>query len=950
LEPLPQDGELAPAQDQGLTSSGEDHLETPAASDDDRVRLAKRILLTGAIFGILDILFYVVVAIQNETPRMLLAVTGIPIGLLFVALANRAVNARDFASAGRWMMAAVAISFGVGEFNTSGTLLPNATAGSLLIVLVGNVMMPRRVRTWLSVALIYLAYIFLINYIEPFPRYPITIESPVIYVFVFGIAFLLTIAILFQVVRALRVSAIQTRLLIAFAGLTLLLTVTTSAISAWRISESGREQLFAQLESVAVLKEAEINVWANTLEGDLAALLADQAVTQHVRILLAGYAEGLGEGFVYTRDAIQRRFIQPVQQTERFAEVFLITLAGDVALSTEPESEGVNYVDQTFFQGGLQEAGAHVILGGEEAWIAIVQPVTNVQGQTIGILAGRATLDTLNEIMLERAGMGETGETYLLGSSQERLTELIQGDTLSHVTTRGANLAAGLASTAPGVHVTGFGAYDNYRDEPVLGAFRWIEGLDVILMAEQARTEALGATTETLGISVGVALASVVFAVVASLFVTRGIVNPLANLSETVAQIQRGDLERVARVERDDEIGALARAFNSLTAQRRRLITELEQRVEERTMALERRSVQLEAAAQVAREAAAIREIDELLDHTVRLISDRFGFYHAGIFLLDDLGEYAVLRAASSMGGQRMLERRHSLRLGSGIVGTSAATGNPHIALDVGADATFFNNPDLPETRSEMGLPLKVRERIIGVLDVQSVEEAAFSEDDVAILQTMADQVALAIDNARLLEDSQRALKELETLYGQRVRETWRERVVQEISAYLYDRVSVTPVAERGAPEGATIPATSEPTILLEEDGHRLVSPIRLRGQLLGSIVLRREPQQAPWSSEDAAMVQEVSTQVALALENAQLLEESQRHSERDRLIAGITARVRSSMHMETILQTAVRELGAALGTDRAVVQLTGLPEEIVSTDSDGDGNGSAASDIESSE
>ena len=227
LEPLPQDGELAPAQDQGLTPPGEDHLETPAASDDDRVRLAKRILLTGAIFGILDILFYVVVAIQNETPRMLLAVTGIPIGLLFVALANRAVNARDFASAGRWMMAAVAISFGVGELNTSGTLLPNAMAGSLLIVLVGNVMMPRRVRTWLSVALIYLAYIFLINYIEPFPRYPITIESPVIYVFVFGIAFLLTIAILFQVVRALRVSAIQTRLLIAFAGLTLLLTVTS---------------------------------------------------------------------------------------------------------------------------------------------------------------------------------------------------------------------------------------------------------------------------------------------------------------------------------------------------------------------------------------------------------------------------------------------------------------------------------------------------------------------------------------------------------------------------------------------------------------------------------------------------------------------------------------------------------------------------------------------------
>ena len=273
-----------------------------------------------------------------------------------------------------------------------------------------------------------------------------------------------------------------------------------------------------------------------------------------------------------------------------------------------------------------------------------------------------------------------------------------------------------------------------------------------------------------------------------------------------------------------------------------------------------------------------------------------------------------------------MLARRHSLKVGEvGIVGTVAATGQPRVALDVGSDAVFFDNPDLPETRSEMGLPLVVREETIGVLDVQSTEEAAFSGEDVAIMHTVADQVALAIDNARLLEESQTALQELENLYGQRVRETWQERAKRYAPAYHYDRVKVTPSSATS--DSITPSRLDRPTAIQDENGHRLVSPVRLRGQMLGSIVLRRKPEQEPWSQEEIALVDEVSTQIALALENAQLLEETQRHSERDRLIAGITARVRSSMHMETILQTAVQELGAALGTSRAVVKLTGIPD-----------------------
>jgi FOG: GAF domain len=197
----------------------------------------------------------------------------------------------------------------------------------------------------------------------------------------------------------------------------------------------------------------------------------------------------------------------------------------------------------------------------------------------------------------------------------------------------------------------------------------------------------------------------------------------------------------------------LTRELEKRVGERTRQLAETSLRLQEANRDLARRTAQLEAASEVARRAAAIRDVQTLLDETVRLISQRFGFYHAGVFLVDEAGEYAVLRAASSEGGQRMLARGHRLAVGEvGIVGYVAGTGKPRIALDVGEDAVFFSNPDLPHTHSEMALPLKVGERVIGVLDVQSVEPSAFTDEDVAVLQTMADQIALAIENARLLQ------------------------------------------------------------------------------------------------------------------------------------------------------------------------------------------------------
>jgi GAF domain-containing protein/HAMP domain-containing protein len=413
-----------------------------------------------------------------------------------------------------------------------------------------------------------------------------------------------------------------------------------------------------------------------------------------------------------------------------------------------------------------------------------------------------------------------------------------------------------------------------------------------------------------------------------SLLLSRSVAVPLRRLAGVMAEVGRGNLGLRGEVVSTDETGRLTVAFNQMVSQLQALQAGLEEQVARRTAELARRTAQLEAAATVAREAAEIRDLDTLLNETVRLISDRFGFYHAGIFLLDERGEYAVLQAASSEGGRRMLARGHRLAVGKvGIVGTVAGTGKPRIALDVGADAVFFDNPDLPLTRSEMALPLRVGERVIGVLDVQSEEPEAFTQEDVAVLQTLADQIALAVENARTLEQMQRTVRELERATGEYTREAW--RTVQRARRWVgrrYRRLVAEPAEE---PTEEARRALSEGRSVLqplheEGDGRvvgtRLAVPMKLRGRVIGVLNLRFAAPEVP--PETVQMVEAIADRLTLALENARLLEETRRHAERDRMIAEITARVRASMDPETILRTALRELGAALGADRVMVRM----------------------------
>lgn len=336
---------------------------------------------------------------------------------------------------------------------------------------------------------------------------------------------------------------------------------------------------------------------------------------------------------------------------------------------------------------------------------------------------------------------------------------------------------------------------------------------------------------------------------------------------------------------------------------------------------VDRQIIQMKAVAEVAREATAIRELDQLLADTSRLISEQFNFYHTGIFLFDSTGDFAVLRAANSPGGRRMLSRGHRLRVGEeGIVGFVAGSGEARIALDVGTDAVYFDNPDLPETRSEMALPLKARERSIGVLDVQSTEQNAFTEEDIAALQVLADQIALAIENARLLRDSQQALQELETFYGRQVSKAWQEKLGAAPLSNTYKRVKETDNLKDNLNDSSNT----------ESHYSELSVPVLLRGQQLGEIRLRREKRQTGWTEQDRQLVDRLSQQIALSLENARLLEETHQQAQREKLIAETTSKMRETLDIETVLQTAAVELRKALDLNEVEVRLgmvNGVPE-----------------------
>jgi GAF domain-containing protein len=293
--------------------------------------------------------------------------------------------------------------------------------------------------------------------------------------------------------------------------------------------------------------------------------------------------------------------------------------------------------------------------------------------------------------------------------------------------------------------------------------------------------------------------------------------------------------------------------------------------------------------------------------------------------LLDESRAYAVLRAASSDGGQRMLARGHRLRVGEvGIVGYVAGTGQPRIALDVGEDAVYFDNPDMPETRSEAALPLVSRGNIIGALDVQSVEPGAFGQEDMSVLQILADQLAAAISTAQLLQRVEQSQEAEQRAYGEMTLEAWRDllRRGQELGG-RYDPDGVLPRDGRWRREMGW--AFQQGKAILGQDGPgpSLAIPIKIREQTIGVLDARKPTGGDAWTEAELSMLQALVEQLGAALEGARLYQDTLRRAAQDRVVSQAATRMRESFDLGRVIETAADEVYSTLGLDKVVIRLT---------------------------
>jgi GAF domain-containing protein/HAMP domain-containing protein len=574
--------------------------------------------------------------------------------------------------------------------------------------------------------------------------------------------------------------------------------------------------------------------------------------------------------------------------------------------------------------------------------MTVSTPVYEASGEFRGVVAMDVSLAQITQI-ISNTKIGQTGNAFLIDQNQRliawNLGEVTSPPQLpSQFATEFSTVLNNANAGKNGVEtiqVNGAPHFIAYFPVPTIG-YRLLISVpsqEFLTTATAPQAQIAQATRNTLILSVFLILGILVVSLLASFAVGNALMSPLTALTKTAEEITAGNLAVTAEVKGRDEIGAVANALNTMTSTLRENIQSFEQRVTERAPTQEKalqnvdqRAAQFEAIALIVKAINSVHQMDELLPQITSVISERFGYYHVGIFLNDESDQTAVLAAANSEGGKHMLERGHRLKIGEqGIVGYVAATGAVRIAHNVGEDAVYFNNPDLPETRSEMALPLRLENQIVGILDVQSKQTDAFSPEDVGVLSLLADEVSLAIDNTRLLESTRRSLSEAEALYRQYLRQAWSRLPREENLVGYRHTVSGSSPLDRPIDLNAKANGGNKK----QEEADRLVVPIKLRGELIGNIIIQN-PQAKKWSRDQLDFVQAVADRVALSSENARLFDETSRRAERERMVTEITSKIRSTNSPKEMINVALNELRSALGATQVqlIPQTASAPKD----------------------
>lgn len=719
--------------------------------------------------------------------------------------------------------------------------------------------------------------------------------------------------------------SLQGLLLASFVFVVTIPIVMTATLSAIGAYTNNQNQTFNTLEAVTTLKVNQIKNLIEDSQNDTERLLTDSRFkTNALEILTSTNLNPiLEENF---KQVARTRLVDVLGgEEEAYDELMVLDTAGNVLISTIPAREGSNLGKLIFFEEGISEfysGFADEPSFGSENFV-VANPIFDTNGQDLrGVLVLRSSGRVIKSIMANTPGFS-AAETYLVDTHFNPIT-------LTRMPVRIVNSKAALETIRN--KTSGDRAlYSNYAGQQVLGYYEWFAPLQVAVIAEVPLSFVVSNSIGTLTGSVVLALFVVAAAIVAVVISARTIADPIQVLAQVTKSFAAGKLSARAAIDREDEIGALAQAYNQMATQLQEMIGKLEQRVASRTKDLETQTLRLRVAAEIARDAASARSLDMLLNQSAELICNRFGFYHTGIFLLDNDNEFVVLVASPTEAGKKMIENHHKLRVGEvGIVGRVAATGEPRVTQDTGADAVYFDNPYLPNTHSEMALALKAENRVIGVLDVQSDQPQAFNEEDVAIMQILADQLATAIERTRLLQEVEVSLKELESAYGQFTNDKWKGLSAGSLTAnkgYRFDNVRIEPITELPELAGAALKTgtlmSSNGTSPGADKEPKVAIPIKLRAQTIGVVSLKLKE---GYDANTISVIELAVERLATAMESARLYEEARLRADREQTISRVTTAISASTEYEQILQTTVKEIGNILNGTEVAIQILEEP------------------------
>lgn len=458
---------------------------------------------------------------------------------------------------------------------------------------------------------------------------------------------------------------------------------------------------------------------------------------------------------------------------------------------------------------------------------------------------------------------------------------------------------------------------------------------------------------------VGLVLA-ILFAILNTISITR----PLAELRAGTESFQKGNLLAEIPTGGNDELTVIARIFNSLARQIRELITDLEKRVEDRTKALA-------TSTEVSRRLSTILDQKELVTEVVNQVNNAFGYYHAQIYFFDDNRENLVMAGGTGEAGQALLAQFHKIGIGRGLVGRAADTNQPVLVSNTLENPDWLPNPLLPETKSEIALPITLGNQVLGVLDVQHNIVNGLQQSDVDSLQSIANQVAVALQNIRQYESTQKIASDMGVVANVGIATSTisdPDRLLQEVvdlskksfdlyhaHIYLMNDAEDTLVLASGAgevgrqmvAEKRTIPLDREqslvaraartlegvvvndvtaspdflPNPLLPNTRSEMAVPMLVANKVIGVLDVQSD-EVNHFTDVDVSIQTTLASQVAVALQNARSFGQIQRQANRETAVNLITQKIQSTTSVEDALQIAVRELGHALGMKATSVTL----------------------------